>query len=114
VNKPTGLPAFTPSVEVDSNGFVGVSYYDLRDVGSATETLPTDAWLEKLRDGGRTRVAEWKLAGPFDSLSAPYAFGYFLGDYEGLAVSGARFEVLFAVANDGRERNPTDIVSVLR
>ena len=110
----TGLPAFTPAVEVNSRGIVGVSYYDLRDIGSHTRTLPTDAWLVRLRRHGERRISETKLAGPFDTLSAPFAGGYFLGDYEGLAASGRRFEALFAVANHGREHNPTDIVSELR
>jgi hypothetical protein len=114
VNTPTGLPAFVPSVEVNPRGFVGVSYYDVRDVGSATATLPTDAWLVKLRDGGRRRIGEWKLAGPFDMLTAPEAGGHFLGDYEGLAVSGDRFAALFAATNDGLRRNRTDIVFKLR
>jgi hypothetical protein len=93
---------------------VGVSYYDVRHVGSATTTLPTGAWLVKLRDGGRRRIGEWKLAGPFDMLTAPEAGGHFLGDYEALAVSGNRFAALFAVTNDGLRRNRTDIVFKLR
>ncbi len=113
VNTPTGLPAFVPSVEVNGRGVVGVSYYDVREVGSATDTLPTDAWLVKLRDGGRRRAGEWKLAGPFDWMTAPEAFGRFLGDYEGLTVSGNRFAALFAIANDGRRMNRTDIVFAL-
>jgi hypothetical protein len=114
VNTPTHLPAFLPSVEVNAHGTVGVSYYDVREVGSARATLPTDAWLVKLRDGGRLQIHEWKLAGPFDMLTAPKAFGYFLGDYEGLAVSHGRFAAMFAVTNDGRRRNRTDIVFELR
>ena len=47
-------------------------------------------------------------------MTAPDAGGFFLGDYEGLAVSGTRFAVFFAVANDGNERNRTDIVSLIR
>jgi hypothetical protein len=114
VNTATGLPAFTPSVAIHPHGVIGVSYYDVRELRSETDTLPTDVWLVKLHPGGDRRIGEWKLAGPFDAMTAPFAGGAFLGDYEGLAVSGNRFAAFFAIANDGDVNNRTDIVSVVR
>lgn len=114
VNTPTGLPAFTPSIAINPHGVIGVSYYDVRELGSETDTLPTDVWLVKLHPGGDRRIGEWKLGGPFDMMAAPFAGGAFLGDYEGLAVSGNRFAAFFAIANDGDRHNRTDIVSVVR
>jgi hypothetical protein len=49
----------------------------------------------------------------FDIEQAPFArgpFGYFLGEYEGLASAGNTFWPLFAVVNDGDPANRTDIV----
>ena len=68
MNTPSGLPAFTPSVEVNPQGFVGVSYYaTFARSDTRPKMLPTDAWLVKLRNGGRKRIGEWKLAGPFEA-----------------------------------------------
>jgi hypothetical protein len=114
VNTPTGLPAFTPSIAIQPHGVIGVSYYDVRELGSETDTLPTDVWLVKLHPGGYRRIGEWKLAGPFDMMTAPFAGGAFLGDYEGLAASGNRFAAFFAIANDGEKHNRSDIVWVVR
>ncbi len=41
-NRPTGRPAFTPTVAVNSAGVVGVTYYDLRADNPATGELRTD------------------------------------------------------------------------
>jgi hypothetical protein len=111
VNTATGKPAFTPSVEVNSAGKVGVSYYDLRNLTTQTTTLPTDYWLTTSSNGGSSFGSETHIAGPFDELTAPFAFGYFLGDYEGLAAAGSSFETFFAAANSGNTSNRTDIFS---
>ena len=113
VNTATGKPAFTPSVEVNSTRTVGVSYYDLRNLTTETTTLPTDYWLTTSSNGGSSFGAETHLAGPFDELTAPFASGYFLGDYEGLATAGSSFEAFFAAANSGNTSNRTDIFSVV-
>jgi hypothetical protein len=91
-----------------------VSYYDVREFRSQTDTLPADVWLVKLHPGGNRRIGEWKLSGPFDMMTAPLVGGAFLGDYEGLAVSGNRFAAFLAAANDGDIHGRTDIVSVVR
>src|SRR5207248_5006803 len=95
VNTPSGLPAFTPSVEVNSAGTVGVTYYDFRDVTSPPPPLPTDYWLTTSTNHGASFTSETKLDGPFDDLTAPQAGGFFLGDYQGLATAGTTFISFF-------------------
>ncbi len=51
---PPGVAAFTPSVDVASDGTVGVSYYDFRNNTPNTSTLPTDAFAVFSHDGGAT------------------------------------------------------------
>jgi hypothetical protein len=109
VNTPTGKPAFTPSVAVNSTGTVGVTYYDLRNLTTETATLPTDYWLTSSTDHGGSFTSETHLAGPFDEMTAPNAGGFFLGDYEGLATAGSSFLAFFAQANSGNTSNRTDI-----
>jgi hypothetical protein len=111
VNADASVPAFTPMVAVAENGDVGVSYYDLRSLTSATPatTLPTDTWLTVSPRGGRQFVKERRLAPTFDTLQAPFASGYFLGDYQGLTTFADRFRALFVTANSGRPNNRTDV-----
>lgn len=111
VNKPTGRPAFTPSVRVNSQGIVGVSYYDFRSLTTQTATLPTDYWLTMSGDEGATFNDEVSLVPTFDMAMAPDAGGYFVGDYEGLDVAGPRFVPFFVKANDGNTANRTDVVT---
>ena len=109
VNTPTGKAAFTPSVYVNAAGTVAVTYYDFRNLGSETTTLPTDYWITYSTDHGATFGGEQHVSGPFDMLSAPFARGYFVGDYEGLVNAGNVFLPFFAQANSGNTANPTDI-----
>jgi hypothetical protein len=106
VNTPTGQPAFTPAVSVlDSGrsgvaGKIGVTYYQLSptSLGSA----PTQYFIKEfdaaaLNDAHLdTGVAATSVLGPFNMLDAPFAIGYFTGDYEGLlnVGSGARASFL--------------------
>jgi hypothetical protein len=96
---PTAAPgnrqAFTPSVDVSSDGTVAVTYYDFRNNTPDPTTLPTDyfvihchascasagSWTNEVR---LTNVS-------FDMRRAPNAGGFFTGDYEGLASSGTTF-----------------------
>jgi len=60
-------------------------------------------------DGG----ASWQetaLAAPFDLQTAPFAQGYFLGDYQGLAWDGTSFVSLFAAANSGNVADRTSLL----
>jgi hypothetical protein len=105
--------AFTPSVDVDERGNVGVTYYDFtsddQDVGA---TLDTDYWFTSSRDGGATFSERRRLtAGSFDMRTAPDARGFFVGDYEGLTSADGRFLPVFVTANDGNLNNRTDVFS---
>ena len=41
--------------------------------------------------------------------TAPFAGGFFVGDYEGLATIGSTFVPLFVQANTGNTANRTDV-----
>jgi hypothetical protein len=111
---PTTIPAgnqtaFTPTVKVAANGTVGVTYYDLRN-NTAAPGLPTDAWLVRC-SGACTNASSWRethVAGPFDEEQAPFALGYFLGDYEGMVTLGNTFAPFFVQAVSRAAGNPTD------
>lgn len=92
----SGLPTFTPTVAVNSAGRVAVTYYDTRFLQPGQTRLPTDYWIAFSTDGGATFGNERHVAGPFDELTAPFARGFFLGDYEGLQASGTSFHPVFA------------------
>ncbi|WP_324842156.1 sialidase family protein [Actinocrinis sp.] len=106
----TGAPAFTPTVAVNSAGVVGVTYYDLRNLPPGdTTTLPTDYWFTASFDRGATFGDETHVAGSFDLMTAPNAGGFFLGDYEGLGVSGSAFLPCFVQAQPASATGPTDV-----
>jgi hypothetical protein len=42
-------------------------------------------------------------------LTAPYASGFFVGDYEGLAMIGTKFEPFFVQTNSGNTSDRTDV-----
>jgi len=95
----SGLPTYTPTVAVNG-GTVAVTYYDTRNLSPGqTANLPTDYWVSYSKDGGATFGGEQHIAGPFDQLTAPFARGFFLGDYEGLQPSGGGFQALFVKTN---------------
>jgi hypothetical protein len=112
VNKtPGGIPAadrqaFTPSVDVSSDGTVSVSYYDFRNNTPEPKAL-TDYWAVHCHPTSTNACsqsgnygAEVRLtATSFDLEQAPVARGYFLGDYEGLANMGRKFGSFYAQTN---------------
>ena len=110
INGDTSVQAFTPSVHVRRDGSVGVSYYDLRSNTTDPDTLPTDSWLTRSRNGNTWR--EGRLASPFDLARAPFAGGYFLGDYQGISSIGPVFTAFFAKSG-GDDDNRNDIYSRL-
>jgi hypothetical protein len=104
--------AFEPAVHVNSAGVVAVSYYDFRNDVSGDRRLTTDHWIVHSHDGGAT-WGEDHLGGPFDMHQAPYARGYFVGDYQGLDSQGTAFRSLFTLGSPGSDTtfpnpNPTD------
>jgi hypothetical protein len=109
VNQRPDVQAFTPSVEVGSDGTVGVTYYDFRNNTSDANTLWTDYFIVRSHDGGAIFGNEEHVAGPFDMKTAPFAGGFFVGDYEGLATIASNFIPLFVQANTGNTANRTDV-----
>jgi hypothetical protein len=116
INKtPTNVPtldqqAFTATVKVAADGTVGVTYYDFRNNTSAPG-LTTDYWFIHCH-ATCTDPANWAethVAGPFDEEQAPYARGYFLGDYEGLVTIGNVFGSFYDQAVSRAANNPTDV-----
>jgi hypothetical protein len=108
---PTNIPAgdqqaFTPSVAVNSDGTVAVTYYDFRN-NTAAPGLPTDYWLVHA-GGGFTSPGSWtadekRLTDTSFNMenAPPTSRGYFLGDYQGLAAAGKNFYALFGQAGSG-------------
>jgi hypothetical protein len=105
VNTPTGHQAFTPSVSVSDSGTtgtpgtVGVTYYQFGPTLLGVE--PTTYFIKKFAgsavdsmnvDNG---VSATTIAGPFNMLDAPFAAGYFTGDYEALETSGTGASATF-------------------
>lgn len=109
---PRGVDAFTAAVDVDATGRVAVSYYDFRnDVPDVpgNRMLSTDFWVTHSDDGGKTFPDENRLTPTsFDMRTAPYARGYFVGDYTGLTHVNGRFDSLWIGANTGDMANRTD------
>ncbi len=107
VNADESAAAFTPTVAVNADGKVAVTYYDLRNVSKSASMLLADYWMVVSADD--TNFTESHISGPFDLHLAPKVTqGYFLGDYQGLAVAGADFMPLLAQPNPGAEVS-TDI-----
>ncbi len=110
VNTPTGKPAFTPTIKVGSNSTVGVTYYDFRNLAAGnTSTLPTNYWFTSSTNSGASFGNEVQIGSWFDMLTAPNARGFFVGDYEGLDVSGTTFYPFYVAANSGNTANRTDV-----
>ncbi|MEA2519690.1 MAG: hypothetical protein QOF49_1770, partial [Chloroflexota bacterium] len=99
---PVGVAAFTPSVHVNNESTVAVTYYDFRNPGgTAGPAVATDYWFESSFDHGATWF-EGRLTrdASFDITKAPVApasRGYFLGDYEGLSNGGSVFYTLYVI-----------------
>jgi hypothetical protein len=103
---PSGKQAFTASVHVSSNGDVAVTYYDFRNDSSGDAALSTDYWATHCHAASSdcTNSSNWAdenrlTPASFDMRTAPYAGGYFTGDYEGLDNFGTTFTPFFVQAN---------------
>ena len=94
---PTTIPggnqqAFTPSVHVADDGTVAVSYFDFRNNTASPVDLLTDHWVAHCHPASENcaATASWNeetraTTTSFDMRQAPFARGYFVGDYMGLA-----------------------------
>jgi hypothetical protein len=110
VNKtPTDEPnydqqAFTPSVHVDADGTVTVTYYDFRHNTASPASLDADYFAVTCESASKSCAdpASWEeeriTPASFDIRKAPFARGYFLGDYMGLDNDGGDFTALFGQA----------------
>lgn len=90
--------AFTPSVDVADDGTIAVTHYDFRN-NTADADLKTDYFsvhCHPAAAGGCTDADNWGAElqltdASFDMRQAPFARGFFTGDYEGLASQGTEF-----------------------
>ena len=96
---PDDVQAFTPAIQVASDGTIGVTYYDFRK-NTPEPGLPTDEWFIHCHPSNDcTDPANWAenhVYGSFDIENAPTATGYFLGDYQGLDSFGTTFTPYFS------------------
>ena len=110
---PTGIPigdqqAFTPSVDVGADGTIAVTYYDFRNNTSAPPLL-TDYFIVHCHPTSPAAclssgnwIDEQRLtATSFDMRQAPFAGGFFVGDYAGLANAGNAFTPFFSQPHGG-------------
>ncbi|GAA1956935.1 sialidase family protein [Kitasatospora viridis] len=113
VNQAPNAPAFTPSIAVDRQGTVSISYYDLRYLTPTdTTTLPGAAWLLSFPRGREDAAVERQISPVFDWLQAPNAGGHFLGDYQSLITDGPRVRPVLVTANDDPQ-DSTDVYTGL-
>jgi hypothetical protein len=116
---PTTIPAgdeqaFTPTVAVNSDGAVAVTYYDFRNNFGATpgSGLPTDYFIV-VNPNPVSNPSNWSEATLTNASfnmehAAPTSRGLFLGDYQGLAAAGKNFYALFAQAGSSSS-DPSNI-----
>jgi len=114
VNQVPAVQAFTASVDVASDGTIGINYYDFRKDNSDPNVLLTNYW-QITSSKGDGFWHEVPLGGSFDMRTAPFdpLLGYFLGDYEGLAHTDNSFVPFFVKTNSGKPKNPTDVFVAL-
>jgi len=111
--------AFVPNIRVAADGTVGVTYYDFRN-NDSNPGVPTDYWIVHCHSDC-SDAANWgdeaRLSSTsFDIEQAPAArgpFGYFLGEYEGLANIGNSFVPVFIQVNNGNSANRTDVFGTM-
>lgn len=111
VNRSPDAQALLPAAAIRPDGTIGIAYYDLRSNTSDPATLLVDNWLVESDDGGTT-WRETHLAGPFDLTLAPVTdTGYFLGDYQALAVAGNRFVTAQVTTTRSTEPPTSDVMA---
>jgi len=90
---PNNAASFTPAVAVSPEGWVGVSYYSLRNNPSRVQV---DEYLAVSKNGGQGFAKSLRLtATSWDLRFAATSDGFFLGDYQGLAASSKTFHPLW-------------------
>lgn len=108
--------AFVPSIAVDGNSRVVITYYDFRNDPPrsrskeladywAISCMPSEADCRSAGSwGNETRLTSTS----FNMLNAPYANGLFVGDYQGLVSQPASLRAVFGIAT---KLNKTSIVT---
>jgi hypothetical protein len=102
--------AIIPSVAVNSDGVVAVTYYDFRNNTSAPGLL-TDYWMVHADpDTDFTNPSSWASENrltddSFNMELAPIepADGYFVGEYQGLSALGSHFGAFWAMPHPNRD-----------
>jgi hypothetical protein len=103
--------AFLPSVAVNGQGDVGVTYYDFRnDINGDDPVELADHWFVYCEDNCSDPASwvnnELRLTDDsFDYVTAPFAGGLFLGDYVGLDADDTDFLSFFQQSS---EDDPAD------
>jgi hypothetical protein len=102
VNAHTGQPAYDPSVYVNAAGTVGVSYFQWQRTVTGNEE--TNFFIRHSTSPGSSTAgpafdAATRVDGPFNNLAAPWAGGYFLGDYMGLVANPSGFIPFYVKTN---------------
>jgi hypothetical protein len=85
VNPGNDRAAFTAAINVNGSGQVGIAYYDLTPPLTSPDILLTDTWLVTTDGPGLAFGPRKLIGGPYNMLAAPFALGFFVGDYMGLA-----------------------------
>lgn len=105
---PAGVDAFVPTIPINANHTLGVSYYDFRNYTSGS-FASTDVWLARC-PATCTNPANWIEArvtpSSFNMHLAPVADGEFVGDYQAMTTSGTAFQPFFIQTVS--IANPTD------
>ncbi len=102
---PTNAPDFTPAVAVTPEGWVGVSYYSLRNNPSH---VLVDEYLAVSKNGGQRFAKSLRLtASSWDLRFAATSDGFFLGDYQGLATTSKTFHPLWTGTYSPSPLNPS-------
>jgi hypothetical protein len=108
---PPDVDAFTPTIAVNTNHAIGVSFYDFRN-NVPGGIASTDLWLTTCASSC-SNTASWSAddirvtPSSFDIGAAPVARGEFLGDYMGMTTNGSTFEPFF-IQSQNVSGNPAD------
>jgi hypothetical protein len=84
VNPGNDKAAFTAAIAINAHGQVGVTYYDLAPPLTTPDVLLTDTWFTATEGPGLDFGPRQLIGGPFNMEAAPFARGFFTGDYQGL------------------------------
>ena len=114
VNVPEDRAGFTPGIKVNAMSQLGIDYYSLRHPDLGPDVWPVERYIRissgaavvsTPQSGQPVAAIDFNTptrdAGPFNMLMAPDAGGFFVGDYEGMAIDrdGKSFHTFFSSMN---------------